>query len=65
VFFIKNIRIKERKDNMIGFIAGMVVCGVASIIIGNLCDECDRLEKQITELNEQIERDRAELEKYL
>lgn len=50
---------------MIGFIAGMVACGFASLMIGNLCEECDSLKKQITELNEQIERDRAELEKYL
>jgi molecular chaperone GrpE (heat shock protein) len=50
---------------MIGFIAGMVACGFASLMIGNLCEECDELKKQITELNEQIERDRAELEKYL
>ena len=50
---------------MIGFIAGMVACGFASLIIGNLCEECDELERQIIELNEQIKRDREELEKYL
>ena len=50
---------------MIGFIAGMVACGFASLIIGNLCEECDELNRQITELNDQIKRDKAELEKYL
>ena len=50
---------------MIGFIAGMIACGFASYIIGNLCEECEALNKQITELTEQIERDQKELEKYL
>ena len=50
---------------MLGFIAGMVACGFASLIIGNLCEECDELNRQITELNDQIKRDKAELEKYL
>ena len=50
---------------MIGFIAGMIACGFASFIIGNLCEECDRLDKQINDLTEQIKRDREELEKYI
>lgn len=50
---------------MIGFIAGMIACGFVSLIIGNLCEECDELERKITELNDQIKKDREELEKYL
>ena len=50
---------------MLGFIAGMIACGFASFIIGNLCEECDKLEREITDLTEQIQRDREELEKYL
>ena len=50
---------------MIGFIAGMIACGFASFIIGNLCEQCDELEREITDLNEQLKRDREELERYL
>jgi hypothetical protein len=50
---------------MVGFIAGMIACGIVGIIVGDCNEECGELERQIGELNEQIKRDRKELEKYL
>lgn len=46
---------------MLGFIAGMIACGIVGLIIG----DCNELEKQIKDINEEVERNRRELEKYL
>lgn len=50
---------------MIGFIAGMIACGLVGLVIGDCNEEYNEVEKQIKDINEQIERDRRELNKYL
>jgi hypothetical protein len=50
---------------MLGFIFGMISVGIASVIIGNVNEECAKEEKQMSELMVQIEKNMEKLNKYL